>query len=137
MKASVTLDAFPGVTFDTIVVQVKSQAIQTSTGGTAFPVLLSMKNTGKRLLVGMGGNADIAVSGIEGAVTVPVEALFEESGGTFVYVIGSNNVVRRTKVKTGIMTDTQAQILEGATPGQRVALGGLSNLKDGMTVRVK
>jgi HlyD family secretion protein len=137
MKGSVTLDAFPGVTFDTTVVQVKTQAIQTSTGGTAFPVLLSLKNTGKRLLVGMGGNADIEVSGIEGAVTVPVEAIFDEAGGSYVYVIDAKNVVHRTKVKTGVMTDTRAQIRSGVEPGQRVALGGLSNLKDGMTVRVK
>jgi HlyD family secretion protein len=137
MKATVTLDAYPGVTFDTQVVQVKTQAIQTSTGGTAFPVLLSLKSTGKRLLVGMGGNADIEVSGIEGAVTVPVEALFDESGGTYVYVVDNSNVVHRTKVKTGIMTDTRAQILSGVTPGQKIALGGLSTLKDGMTVRVK
>lgn len=137
MKSTVTLDAFPGTTFDSTVVQVKTQAIQTSTGGTAFPVLLTVKDTGKRLLVGMGGNADIEVSGIEGAVTVPVEALFEESGGTFVYVIDDKNVVHKTTVKTGATTDTRAQILEGVRPGQKVALGGLANLKDGMTVRVK
>lgn len=136
MKGVVTLDAFPGVNFDTSVVQLKTQAIQTSTGGTAFPVLLAMKATGKRLLVGMGGNVDIQVSGIENAVTVPVEALFDEAGGTYVYVVRDNKV-HRTKVKTGAMTDTRAQILEGVEPGQEVALGGLSNLKDGMTVRVK
>jgi multidrug efflux pump subunit AcrA (membrane-fusion protein) len=137
MKATVTLDAFPGVEFNSTVVQVKTQAIQTSTGGTAFPVLLALKNTGKRLLVGMGGNADIQVSGIKDAVVVPVEALFDESGGTYVYVVDDKNVVHRRKVKTGITTDTQAQILEGVQPGEKVALGGLSNLKDGMTVRVK
>lgn len=135
-KATVTLDAFPGVNFTTKVTQVKTQAISTSTGGTAFPVLLALKDTGKRLLVGMGGNVDIAVSGIAGAVVVPVEALFDEAGGTYVYVI-SGTVVHRTKVTTGITTDTQAQILSGVTPGQKVALGGLANLKDGMTVRVK
>lgn len=135
-KGTVTLDAFPGVTFKTKVTQVKTQAISTSTGGTAFPVLLALTDTGKRLLVGMGGNVDIAVSGITGAVVVPVEALFDESGGTYVYVI-DGTVVHRTPVKTGVTTDTQAQILSGVTPGQKVALGGLANLKDGMTVRVK
>lgn len=137
MKGTVTLDAFPGVNFDTTVVQVKTQAIQTSTGGTAFPVLLSLRNTGKRLLVGMGGNVDIDVSGINDAVTVPVEALFDESGGTFVYVVDKSNVVHRRKVTTGVMTDTRAQIVSGVVPGEKVALGGLSSLKDGQTVRVK
>lgn len=136
-KATVTLDAFPGVDFATKVTQVKTQAISTSTGGTAFPVLLALKDTGKRLLVGMGGNVDIEVSSIEGAVTVPVEALFDESGGTYVYVLDAASVVHRTKVKTGVTTDTKAQILDGVTPGQKVALGGLANLKDGTTVRVK
>jgi HlyD family secretion protein len=137
MKGSVTLDAFPGVTFATKVVQVKTQAIQTSTGGTAFPVLLSLKNTGKRLLVGMGGNVDVDVSAITGAVVVPVEALFDETGGTYVYTVDASNVVHHVKVKTGVMTDTQAQILSGVNPGDKVALGGLSSLKDGQTVRVK
>lgn len=137
MKGIVTLDAFPGVNFDTTVAQVKTQAISTSTGGTAFPVLLPLKDTGKRLLVGMGGNVDIQTSNIAGTVTVPVEALFEESGGTYVYVVDAKDVVHRTLVKTGAMTDTRAQITSGVVPGQRVALGGLSNLKDGQTVRVK
>lgn len=136
-KASVTLDAFAGETFESKVVEIKTQAISTSTGGTAFPVLIAVKSAGKRLLVGMGGNADIEVSGIEDAVTVPVEALIDESGGTFVFVVDNANVLHKTKVKTGVTTDTRAQILSGVQPGQRVAIGGLSNLKDGTTVRVK
>lgn len=135
-KATVTLDAFPGQPFDSKVVQVKTKAIQTSTGGTAFPVLISIRGTGKRVLVGMGGNVDVEVSGISDAVTVPVEALFDEGGSTYVYVL-QDTTVHRTKVTTGVLTDTRAQILSGVKEGDTVALGGLSNLKDGMQVRVK
>lgn len=136
LTAKVRLDAFPSDSFDSRVVTIRSTAMQTTTGGIAFPVLISVNAPGKNLLLGMSGSVDIEVSAVSAAVTVPIEAIFDENGKRFVFVIGSGKVAK-TEVTTGALTDTRAQILSGATAGQEIAVGNLSTLKDGMTVRTK
>jgi HlyD family secretion protein len=135
-KGTVRLDAFPSDSLDAKVVTVKPTAIQTTTGGIAFPVLLSVSPGDKNLLLGMSGSVDIEVSAVSGAITVPIEALFDENGKKYIFVISAGKVAK-TEVTTGALTDTRAQLLTGATTGQDVAVGNLSSLKDGMAVRTK
>jgi HlyD family secretion protein len=136
LTAKVRLDAFPSDSFDAKAVTIRATAIQTTTGGIAFPVLLSVNAPGKNLLLGMSGSVDIEVSAVSDAVTVPIEAIFDENGKKYVFVIESGKVAKK-EVTTGALTDTRAQILVGATAGQDIAVGNLSTLKDGMAVRTK
>jgi RND family efflux transporter MFP subunit len=136
MTAKVRLDAFPSDTFDAKVKTIRTTAMQTTTGGIAFPVLLSVNAPGKNLLLGMSGSVDIEVSAVSEAVTVPIEALFDENGKKYVFVIAGGKVAK-TEVTTGALTDVRAQILSGVTEGQEIAVGNLSTLKDGVAVRMK
>ena len=85
MSADVTLDAFPGETFKTTVMHINPAAQPTATGGTIFQVELAMEDAGKTILLGMKGDATIQVSAVQGALTIPVEALFNQNGQNFVY----------------------------------------------------
>ncbi|MDO8915489.1 MAG: efflux RND transporter periplasmic adaptor subunit [Coriobacteriia bacterium] len=136
LTATVRLDAFPSDSFAAKVVTIRSTAMQTTTGGIAFPVLISVNAPGKNLLLGMSGSVDIEVSAVSSAVTVPIEALFDENGKKYVFVISSGKVTK-TEVTTGALTDVRAQVLTGVTAGQEIAVGNLSTLKDGMAVRTK
>jgi HlyD family secretion protein len=136
MKATVRLDAFPSQSFDTVVSTIKPAAIQTTTGGVAFPVLLNLSSTGKNLLIGMSGSADIQVSAVADSITVPIEALTDENGKSYVFVVAAGKL-KKTEVKTGALTDTRAEIVSGVSVGDVVVLGGLTGLQDGQAVRVK
>jgi RND family efflux transporter MFP subunit len=133
MAAKVRLDAFPSDSIDAKVVTIKSAAVQTTTGGIAFPVLLSISAPGKNVLLGMSGSVDIEVSAVSDAITVPIESVLDEEGKKFVFVVKDGKAVK-TAVTTGALTDTRAQVLEGLDAGAEVAVG---SLKDGMTVRTK
>jgi len=134
-RASVTLDAFPGDTFDAQVARISPLAILTTSGGTAFPVYIPLNGTGKPVRIGMQGNTDLKISEIVDAVTIPIEALFDEGGKSYVYVVGSDNVLKKTEVTVGTLTDTRAQIKSGVKPGETVALSGTVKLTDGMTIQ--
>ncbi|MDO8963010.1 MAG: efflux RND transporter periplasmic adaptor subunit [Coriobacteriia bacterium] len=136
MKATISLDAFPSDTFDGTVKAIRSTAIQTTTGGIAFPVYVEISPKDKRLLLGMSGSVDIQVNAVSGALTVPIEAVLDESGKKYVFVI-DGGVAKKVEVTTGALTDTRAEIVKGLTDGQTVATNKLSELKDGMTVRAK
>lgn len=137
MTAKVSLDAFPASTFTGTVTAVRTTAVQTTTGGIAFPVLMRVDEAGSRLLVGMSGSADIEVDAVQGALTVPIESVLDESGKKFVFVLGSDNTVKKTEVTVGALTDTSAQILTGLTDGQTVVTSNLTTLKDGAAVRAQ
>jgi RND family efflux transporter MFP subunit len=134
MKADVTLDAFPGITFSGTVSAVKSTSIQTTTGGIAFPVLIRVDEQAKRLLVGMSGSADIKVDAVTGALTVPIESVLSANGKNYVFVL-TGTTVKQTEVTLGAQTTTDAQVLSGISAGDTVVTSQLTSLKDGMTVR--
>jgi len=134
LAAGVNLDAFSERTFDAVVVTVMPQATLTPTGGTVFPVYLAFEESTSDLLVGMKGDAEIEVSSVPGAVTIPVEALFDEGGTTFAYVVRDDDTLARTRVEVGTLTETRVQITGGLRPGDTVALSGATELVDGMKI---
>lgn len=135
-NASVTLDAFPGQTFNTTVVRINPAAQPTATGGTIFQVELALQDTGKTILLGMKGDSTISVSSIQGALTIPVGALLNENGQNFVYKIVNNKLVQ-TNITVGATTDTDVQVVEGLQKGDQVALSGPTQFTNGMSVRVQ
>jgi hypothetical protein len=49
----------------------------------------------------------------------------------------NNNKVSKVEVTTGVLTDTEAQVLTGLSQGDVVATSQLTSLTDGMTVRAQ
>ncbi|MDY0087669.1 MAG: efflux RND transporter periplasmic adaptor subunit [Coriobacteriia bacterium] len=136
MSATVRLDAFPDRSFETTVAAVTPAATLTLTGGTVFPVHLSLSAADARVLMGMRGDATIEVSRKEAVTRVPVEALFDEGGEEFVYVVRDGRLVR-TPVEIGTLTDVSAEIISGVAPGDEVALSSATEFEDNMPVSVK
>jgi RND family efflux transporter MFP subunit len=69
-------------------------------------------------------------------ILVPVSAVLKDSSGEQVaWVVGSDNVVSRRPVKLGTATGGRVEILEGLQPGDRIAVAGVTFLRDGMKVR--
>lgn len=136
MSAVVSLDAVAEESFETEVAQIEPAAQLTATGGTVFPVQLPLDGKAEaNVLLGMKGDAEIEVSKVPGAATVPIEALFDEGGTTYVYVV-DGDVLKRTEVEIGTLTETRVEILSGVEPGATVALSGATELVDGMRVSV-
>jgi RND family efflux transporter MFP subunit len=136
MSADVTLDAFPGETLKTTVVHINPAAQPTATGGTIFQVELAITDTGKSILLGMKGDTTIQVSAVEGALTIPVEALFNQNGQNYVYKLEGTKLTQ-TNITVGATTDTQVEVIKGLSAGDTVALAGATPYTNGMTVRTQ
>ncbi|MDO9557649.1 MAG: efflux RND transporter periplasmic adaptor subunit [Coriobacteriia bacterium] len=135
-SVAVTLDAVPGETFETTVERIEKTAVLTSTGGTAFSVLMRLKDVGDKALLGMNGSVDIEISSIDSAIAVPIEAVLDDADGSYVFLIRGGKA-ERVSVVTGTLTDTRAQILKGVAVGDDVAVSGLTDLEDGASVKVQ
>lgn len=136
MTAIVRLDAFAEQSFESSVTAVIPAATMTLTGGTIFPVHIPLNGLEERVLIGMKGDATIEVSRREAVTRIPIEALFDEAGETFVYVVEDDRLVR-SSVEVGTLTEISAEIVAGVAPGAVVALSSAVEFEDGMTVRVR
>ena len=74
------------------------------------------------------------VNAVSGALTIPIEAVLDDSGKKYVFVVKADKV-SKVEITTGALTDTRAQVLTGLSAGDTVATNNLTALKDGMTVR--
>lgn len=136
LSASVTLDAHPTTPLSGEVTAVQPQAVQTSTGGTAFGVTIRLDAGDARLLSGMTGDATIAVDQVEDALVVPAQAVLTEDGRTWVFTVADGRATR-TPVTVGASSDTQVQVTDGLAEGAVVATSQLSALTDGAKVDVR
>jgi RND family efflux transporter MFP subunit len=130
--------AAPGVQFPvtiTEVAQVADPVTQT------FRVRGSMKSQpGAAVLPGMTATVTLTYRhGAEGdkRLLVPVTAVKKEasSGEQIVWLIGNDHVVKRRPVKIGQAGDGQLEIVDGLQAGERIAVAGVSFLREGMPVR--
>lgn len=136
LSASVTLDAHPTTPLPGEVTAVQPQAVQTSTGGTAFGVTIRLDAGDARLLSGMTGDATISVDQVEDALVVPAQAVLTEDGRTWVFAVADGRATR-TPVTVGASSDTQVQVTDGLAEGALVATSQLSALTDGAKVDVR
>jgi RND family efflux transporter MFP subunit len=69
-------------------------------------------------------------------VMVPITALYKDSQGKqIVWIIDNDSKAVRREVKVGTATGGQVEITEGLQPGDRIAVAGVSLIRDGMKVR--
>ena len=73
---------------------------------------------------------------LDDRVRVPVSAILTEpGGGQTVWIIGSDDIVRRQVVKVGGAMGGDLEIVDGLEPGDRIAIAGVTQLREGMKVR--
>jgi membrane fusion protein, multidrug efflux system len=70
------------------------------------------------------------------AIVIPVAALFHdaETGGFYVFVVGSGDIARRTTISLGIRTLEMVQVIAGLKVGDLVITSGGYALSDGLKV---
>jgi multidrug efflux pump subunit AcrA (membrane-fusion protein) len=73
---------------------------------------------------------------LEDRILVPISAVFKDAKGEQVaWVVGPEQTVSRRPVKIGEATGGRIEIAEGLQPGDRIAVAGVTFLREGMKVR--
>ena len=81
-------------------------------------------------------NVRLLVDTLKGVIVAPTEAVQRGPDGTYVYVVGANNIAEMRQVKISRQDDKYAVIADGLTAGEKVVTSGFGRLKDGATVSV-
>ncbi len=117
--AEITIDALEGQSFEGKITDI-SQAVSGS-GSTKYPVEVTVERTdGMRM--GMSVSVTISIDEAKDAVLIPVSALQERGGKTFVYTesSGDGTLSGETEVTTGLSDGSRAEIVSGLSQGDTV-----------------
>jgi len=89
------------------------------------------------LKLGTTATVSIDAGGISNAVVVPAVAILSsDEGGEKVMLVGSDGLAHERKVKLGIRSGDDVQILSGVNPGDQVITQGALGLDDKAKIRV-
>jgi HlyD family secretion protein len=145
-RATVTLEAIPGVSFTGRVVEIGASALPvTGTGAAAreFRVKVRLDNPDQRLRPGLTCDAEILTAERQNVLVVPLQAVVvrtdadgRERTGVFV---ADGRTVRFQPVTTGLIGGLDIEV-SGVNEGTAVVTGpfqALRDLKDGQAVRIR
>ncbi len=132
MPVRITWDALPGREWKGAVDKLPAQVIALGSRQVG-DVECVIQNPGRELLPGTNVNVEIRAESVEGALTIPKEALRNEKGQEGIYLLQGMQLQWRP-VKLGIDNTTRTQVVEGLMEGDSVALITDKTLTDGMMV---
>ncbi len=126
MPARVRIDALSGRQFTGTV---ESIGVLAETGGWRDPnrrdytvkIALDTADQGQQLKPSMRAEANIILGSVENALTVPVQAIFQEGPVRFVYIHKGAKFARQP-IKLGRRSDTHAEILAGLSTTDAVLI---------------
>ena len=124
--ATVTVEAYPGVSFPATVAAI---------GDVVDPVTRTIKvrawvnNDPHKLKPEMFARLHLDVGDASPFIVVPREAVLESDGKQFVYVVEEPNRYVKREVKVSNISTDQVRVLEGLARGQRIVIRGAVLIK--------
>jgi multidrug efflux system membrane fusion protein len=82
-------------------------------------------------------NAKLLLDVLKDAVVVPPAAIQRGQQGTYVFVVGADNLAKTRQVSVGESGDGASVILSGLAAGEKVVIDGAERLRDGAAVEVR
>lgn len=118
--AKITLDAIEEEEFEGTITSVSSEASSGSSSA-KYPVEITFDKTDD-MRIGMTASASISIDEAEDAVLIPVDALQEKGGKTFVYTKkdSDGNLSGEVEVETGLSNGNKVEITSGLDSGDTV-----------------
>ncbi|MDJ0908105.1 MAG: efflux RND transporter periplasmic adaptor subunit [Woeseiaceae bacterium] len=140
VEVSIGFGAIEDAEFTGIVTEVAVAASQAAAG---FPIVVQVNERHPSLRSGLAADVTFQFGNNQAgyAPVVPVDAIVNDPGGTYVFVAepaetAGEGVVRRRDVDLGELTQLGVEITEGLFVGDRVVTAGVSVIRDGQRVLI-
>jgi HlyD family secretion protein len=114
-------------------VEKKPTAIEALGSRQVGQVICAIENPERLLIPGTNVDATIRTGEVQGALTIPKEALRHDASGDYVFLL-KDDAIEQRRVKTGNSSVTRIQVTDGLAEGDAVAMPSDTPLKPGMKV---
>ncbi len=96
-----------------------------------------ISNPEKTLLPGIYVQADLFLCDVPNTPLISEKAISEDQTGSYVFVVGEDNKVKKQSVEVGFLYQHKKIIWKGLKAGEKVIVGGLQMIRPGMVVQPK
>lgn len=136
MKVKLNLDSYPGIIFNGLVENIDSKVETLANGSVIIRSDISFDGASIIPILGLGGSADIEFDKSESTISISPDAIIENLGEKYVYVVLADTVYKR-KVEVSFEGDEYVGLKSGINEGDLVVLeaSGLQ-LKNGQKVKI-
>lgn len=132
MKAKIRTEAYPGKVFEGRVARINTGLdLNTRT----LQAEIEIPNSGRLLKPGMFARIEVVLLEKPEVLAIPSNAVMENQGEKFVYLLEGNKAARRPIV-TGIEQDRFVEVREGLKEGDQVIVRGQEGIRENTTIRV-
>jgi membrane fusion protein (multidrug efflux system) len=132
MPVQITVDAFPGETFEGEIYAIDPHL---DVNGRALRIRARLANPELMLRPGLFARVTLRVAARGRIVLVPESAVVPREGEIFVYVVRDGRAVE-TRVRLGRRLAGEVEVIEGLAPDDAVVIAGQIRLRDGAPVEV-
>lgn len=102
----------------------------------SYLVRLTLDGTDGKILGGMFARTDVTSVQRKNTLYVPKEAVGDDNGKKYVFLIDEAGKARKVYVQLGLINDDSMEILSGVSEGDRVAVTNISRLRDGAEAEI-
>lgn len=116
--AEVTLDAYPDKVFSGEVKEIQPFTRSSVSGAMVITVRIRLQNMDKPFMQGLSGQVEIILQEAKNTLALPLEAVKEDDS----VVVKKDNRVQKQKIKKGLQSEEEVEVLEGLSEGDYVYL---------------
>jgi cobalt-zinc-cadmium efflux system membrane fusion protein len=124
--ATVTVEAYPGIGFPAAIASI-GDVVDPNTR--TIKVRAWASNEQHKLKPEMFARLHIQIGDANPFLAIPKEAVLEEDGKEFIYVVEAGGRFLKRQVKVATASADQVRVLEGLTPGERIVTKGAILIK--------
>jgi multidrug efflux pump subunit AcrA (membrane-fusion protein) len=132
MRAAIRTEAYPERAFEGKVARIN---IGLDLSTRTLQAEIEIPNSNRLLKPGMFARIEVVLLEKPEVLAIPRDAVMEEQGNRFVYLVEGNRAARRPIV-TGIEQDRFLEIKEGLKEGDQVVVRGQEAIRENTTIRV-
>ena len=129
----ITADAYPDQTWEGEVDRLPTEIVSLETRRVG-EVWCSVDNPGGELIPNLTVSVQLRSGAAENALTLPREAIEQDAGQPFVWVLGQNQTAEKRPVELGIQNAARTEITGGLDGSEQVLLEGSASLTAGTRV---
>lgn len=136
LPVKINWDAIPGRTWSGKLISTPSSIVSRGSRMVG-EIVCQVDNDDKTLLPNVNVGVTVVLAQHPGALTVPREAIHEEDGKKYLFIVKDNHLEKR-EIKTGVANLTRIEVLEGLKANESVAIASLSPspMSDGISVKI-
>ena len=124
MKSTIRLDAYPDIELPGTLIGIGALS-KTSTFRASYvgeiPILIKIERSDARVIPDLTGSSEIVLNTESNTLLAPREAVFDENGGSVVFLQGPEGWIRKP-VELGLVNFTTVAIHSGVKKGDVIAL---------------